>query len=84
MWLQGAKGGKDWDFGISRCKLLFVGWINKVLCVAQGTIDPEQGGSKGQDLSALPSHRGCTQVCFPPTAGSAGQAQPGLTKQLRF
>ena len=58
MWLQGGKGGKDWDIGISRCKLLFVGWINnKVLCVAQGTIDPEQRGSKGQDLSALPSHR---------------------------
>ena len=25
-------GGKDWEFGISRCKLLFIGWItNKVL-----------------------------------------------------
>ena len=25
-------GGKDWNFGISRCKLLYVGWINsKVL-----------------------------------------------------
>ena len=25
-------GGKDWEFGISRCKLLYTGWINnKVL-----------------------------------------------------
>ena len=24
--------GKDWEFGISRCKLLYIGWINnKVL-----------------------------------------------------
>ena len=21
-------GGKDWEFGISRCKLLYIGWIN--------------------------------------------------------
>ena len=27
-----GRGGKDWEFGISRCKLLFIGWItNKVL-----------------------------------------------------
>ena len=25
-------GGKHWEFGISRCKLLYIGWINnKVL-----------------------------------------------------
>ena len=25
-------GGKDWEFGVSRCKLLHIGWINgKVL-----------------------------------------------------
>ena len=25
-------GGKDWEFGISKCKLLYIGWINnKVL-----------------------------------------------------
>ena len=33
--LVGAKqvgGGKDWEFGISRCRLLYIGWIsNKVL-----------------------------------------------------
>ena len=23
-----AGGGKDWEFGISRCKLLYRGWIN--------------------------------------------------------
>ena len=26
-WLS-RKGGKDWEFGISRCKLLYIGWIN--------------------------------------------------------
>ena len=34
-------GGKesDWEFRISRCKLLYTGWINKVLLyIAQGTI----------------------------------------------
>ena len=30
---------------------LFVGWINnKVLCVEQGTVDPEQGGNKAQAI----------------------------------
>ena len=30
-------GGKDWEFGISRCKLLYIGWINsKVLPYSTG------------------------------------------------
>jgi len=30
--------GRDWEFEISNCKLLYIEWINnKVLCVAQGT-----------------------------------------------
>ena len=24
-----GEGGMDWEFGISRCKLLYIGWINK-------------------------------------------------------
>ena len=28
---EGCGGGMDWEFGISRCKLLYIGWINKVL-----------------------------------------------------
>ena len=33
MWLpRWDGGGKDWAIGISRCKLLYIGWIdNKVL-----------------------------------------------------
>ena len=26
---QGSKGGKDWEFGISRCQLLYIGWIKQ-------------------------------------------------------
>ena len=35
---QGAGGrGTDWEFGISRCKLLYIGWINnKVLLYSAG------------------------------------------------
>jgi len=30
-------GGKDWKFGISRCKLLYIEWINnKVLLYSMG------------------------------------------------
>ena len=30
-------GGKNWEFGISRCKLLYIGWINnKVLLYSTG------------------------------------------------
>ena len=29
--------GKDWEFGISRCKLVYIGWINnKVLLYSTG------------------------------------------------
>ena len=40
MWLpRGREGGerKDQEFGISRCKLLYIGWINnKVLLYSTG------------------------------------------------
>ena len=33
----GGCGGKDWESGITRCKLLYVGWINyKVLLRSTG------------------------------------------------
>ena len=33
----GGGGGKDWEFRISRCKLLYIGWIsNKVLLYSTG------------------------------------------------
>ena len=32
-----GEGGKDWEFGISRCKLVYMGWINnKVLFCSTG------------------------------------------------
>ena len=34
LWLlkrRKSGGVKDWDFGISRCKLLYIEWINKFL-----------------------------------------------------
>ena len=32
-------GRKDWEFGVSRCELLYVRWMNKVVpYIAQGTI----------------------------------------------
>ena len=32
MWLPGDRGEMDWEFGISRCKLVYTEWINnKVL-----------------------------------------------------
>ena len=31
--------GKNWEFGISRCKLLYIGWINnKVLLYSTGNL----------------------------------------------
>ena len=34
---QGEGGAVDWEFGISRCKLLYIGWINgKVLLYSAG------------------------------------------------
>ena len=26
----------EWEFGVSRCKLLYIGWINKVLLYSRG------------------------------------------------
>ena len=32
-----GEGGKDWEFGIGRCKLLYIGWINnKVILYSTG------------------------------------------------
>ena len=28
---EGDGGGMDWELGVERCKLLHLGWINKVL-----------------------------------------------------
>ena len=41
MWLPrgrgGGEGGMDWEFGINRCKLLYIEWINnKVLLYSTG------------------------------------------------
>ena len=34
---EGGGGGMDWEFGISRCKLLYIEWINnKVLLYSTG------------------------------------------------
>ena len=34
---EGRGGGKDWELGVSRCKLLYIGWINnKVLLYSTG------------------------------------------------
>ena len=41
LWLPRGRGegGMDWEFRISRCKQLYIGWINnKVLRIVQGTI----------------------------------------------
>ena len=36
---EGGRGVIDWEFRISKCKLLYIGWINnRSYCVAQGTI----------------------------------------------
>ena len=33
----GKRGGKDWEFAISRCQLLYTGWINnKILPYSTG------------------------------------------------
>ena len=39
LWLPRGRGrgGKDWECGVSRCKLLYIGWINnKVLLYSAG------------------------------------------------
>ena len=41
LWLPG--GGKDWEAGISRCKLLYTGWVNKVLLYSTGPATNQKG-----------------------------------------
>ena len=33
----GGEGGMDLEFGISRCTLVYIGWINKVLLYRKRT-----------------------------------------------
>ena len=36
---EGGRRRGNWEFGVSKCKLLFIEWINnKVLLIAQGAI----------------------------------------------
>ena len=36
---QGDGGVTEWEFGIRRCKLLYIEWINnKAYCIVQGNI----------------------------------------------
>jgi len=36
---RGWMGRMDWEFGVTRCKLLYTGWINyKVLLDSTGTL----------------------------------------------
>ena len=35
---EGSRGAKEWERGISRCELLYIGWINTAYCTAQGTM----------------------------------------------
>ena len=35
-WRTDHGGGMDWEFWISRCKLLFIAWINKILLYSTG------------------------------------------------
>ena len=36
---RGGGGGMDWEFGVSRCKLLHIEWMDKrSYYIAQGTI----------------------------------------------
>jgi len=30
------QGRKDWEFGISKCKILYMGWINKITLYSTG------------------------------------------------
>ena len=38
--VEGVGGGVKWEVGVSRCKLLYLEWINNkvLLYIAQGTI----------------------------------------------
>ena len=39
VWLPSrvGRGGKTWEFGINRCKVLYIGWVNsKVLLYSSG------------------------------------------------
>ena len=36
LWLPKGRQEKDWEFGISRSKLLHIGWIDKVLLHGTG------------------------------------------------
>ena len=33
---QGGGGRIDWGFGVGRCKILYIGWVNKVPLFSMG------------------------------------------------
>ena len=35
---KGVEGRMEWEFGVSRYKLLYIEWITRCYCIAQRTI----------------------------------------------
>ena len=33
----GGRGGMEWEFGVSRCKLLYIEWINNKVLLFQNS-----------------------------------------------
>ena len=49
--------GVHWEFGISICRLLYMGWINKFYCVAigfTGGLDGKESAYKAGDPGLIP------------------------------
>ena len=46
----------EWEVGVSRCKLLYIGWITRPYCVAQKTIQYPMINSNGKEYFKKNSH----------------------------
>ena len=46
-------GGEDWEFGICRCKLGYIGWIKNKVLAAHGTLFNIMVNYKGKEYEYM-------------------------------
>ena len=73
---EGKRSGMDWEFGVSRCKLLHLEWINnKVLLYSTGNYIQ----SPGIDHDGKEYKKECVWVCVCVCLSLCSTAEMGTT-----
>ena len=72
----GGGGGMHWEFGISRCKILYIEWINKVLLCRTGNFIHHPVISHSKKVSQSIQSLSHVWFCVPMNCSTPGLSVP--------